>query len=185
MSSAVVGCTHTIVRFRTRIRRNDGTENFGGFVDVLDGFPQRDFVLWVFMYPINISPFRLYSVPGIYHVSISRLPHRGLPRPIYTARAITPLTPLHGYHACVYLSRLPRHSSFFYSWVITPELSRSTTHVHRVITPAIVVCSLPFTGYYAACSSPPTPPPARHTYQPTPQPSCSDVGEMFEKFWFG
>ena len=49
-----VGCTHTIVRFQTRIRRNDGTENFGGFVYVLDGFPQRDFVLWVFMYPINI-----------------------------------------------------------------------------------------------------------------------------------
>ena len=67
-------------------------------------------------------------------LSIFRLPRRGLPRPIYTARSITPLPPLHGYHACVYLPRLPRHSSFFYSWVITPELSRSTTHVHRVIT---------------------------------------------------
>ena len=29
-----------------------------------------------------------------------RLPRQGLPRPIYTARAITPLPPLHGYHAC-------------------------------------------------------------------------------------
>ena len=46
-----VGCTHTIVRFQTRIRRNDETENFGGFEYVLDGFPQRNFALWVFMYP--------------------------------------------------------------------------------------------------------------------------------------
>ena len=43
----VVGRTHTIVRLQTRIRRKDGTENFGGFVFVLDGFAQRDFVLWV------------------------------------------------------------------------------------------------------------------------------------------
>ena len=31
-----VGRTHTIVRLQTRIRRKDGTENFGGFVFVLD-----------------------------------------------------------------------------------------------------------------------------------------------------
>ena len=58
-----VGRTHTIVRFQTRIRRKDGTENFGGFIYVLDGFPQRDFVLWVFvvfMCPINISLSCLY-----------------------------------------------------------------------------------------------------------------------------
>ena len=45
-----------IVSLETRIRRKDGKEhfqNFGGFVHVLDGFPQRDFVLWVFMCPIN------------------------------------------------------------------------------------------------------------------------------------
>ena len=35
-------------------------------------------------------------------LSLPRLPPRGLPRPIYTARAITPLPPLHGYHACLY-----------------------------------------------------------------------------------
>ena len=40
-----VGRTHTIVRLETRIRRKDGTENFGGFVYMLDGFPQMDFVL--------------------------------------------------------------------------------------------------------------------------------------------
>ena len=49
-------------------------------------------------------------------LSFSRLPRRGLPRPILTTT---------GYHACLYIP------------VITPELSRSTTHVHRVITPAI------------------------------------------------
>ena len=49
-------------------------------------------------------------------VSAFRLPRRGLPRPILTTT---------GYHACVYIP------------VITPELSCSTTQVHRVITPAI------------------------------------------------
>ena len=34
--------------------------------------------------------------------SLFRLPRRGLPRPIYIARAITPLPPLHGYHACLF-----------------------------------------------------------------------------------
>ena len=83
-------------------------------------------------------------------------PH-GLSRLYHHCTAITP----------VYASRLSRHSSLFYSLVITPELSRPTTHVHRVITPATVVriYSLPFTGYYATSSSPPTPPPGRHTYQ--------------------
>jgi len=52
-SRGAVGRTHTIVRLQTRTRRKDGTENFGGFVYVLDGFPQRDFVLWVFMCPIR------------------------------------------------------------------------------------------------------------------------------------
>ena len=42
-SRRAVGRTHTIVRLQTRTRRKDGTENFGGFVYVLDGFLQRDF----------------------------------------------------------------------------------------------------------------------------------------------
>ena len=41
-SRGAFGCTHTIIRFQTRIHQNDGTENFGGFVYVLDGFPQRN-----------------------------------------------------------------------------------------------------------------------------------------------
>ena len=82
---------------------------------------------------------RLISV-SLFSVSLFRLPRRGLPRPtcllfrlprrglprptclsfpattprattphLYP-RAITPLPPLHGYHACVYISRLSRHS---------------------------------------------------------------------------
>ena len=35
-SRGAVGRTHTIVRLQTRIRRKDRTENFGGFVFVLD-----------------------------------------------------------------------------------------------------------------------------------------------------
>ena len=128
--------THTIVRFQTRIRRKDRTENFGGFVYVLDGFPQRDFVLWVFICPINISLFCVYFVSLLCLLSF----------PATTQRATTPHLYRTGYHAFtttarlprLSLSRLPRHSSFFCSWVITPELSRSTTHVHRAITPAIV-----------------------------------------------
>ena len=36
-------------------------------------------------------------------LSIFRLPRQGLPHPIYTTRATTPLPPLHNYHACVYI----------------------------------------------------------------------------------
>ena len=85
-----------------------------------------------------------------------------------TPRATTP-HPFHhglsrlcmhpGYHAIVYI----------YSLVITPKLPRSTTHVHRVITPAID-SSLYFTFHrllrHLFFSS--TPPSGRHTYQPTP-----------------
>ena len=117
-------CRHETVE-RIMERRISGVS----YVYVLDGFPQRDFVLWVFMCPMNIILF----------VSL-------LSFPATTSRATTPHLYHTGYHAFtttarlprLSLSRLPRHSSLFYSWVITPELSRSTTHVHRVITPAIV-----------------------------------------------
>ena len=127
--------------------------DFGGFVYVLDRFPQRDFGLWVFMCPTNVSLFCDHLYCTGYHAqgyhaltTTARLPRRGLPRPILTTT---------GYHACVYIpvitpelsrSRLPRpiltttgYHACVYIPVITPELSRSNTHVHRVITPAIVV----------------------------------------------
>ena len=122
-SRGAVERTHSIVRLQTRIRRKDGSENFGGFVYVLDGFPQRDFVLWVLMCPNNITLFfdSILPLSCVYSLPLLRLPRQGLPRPIYIARAITP-SPLHGYHACVFISWLPRHSSEFHFWVITPEL---------------------------------------------------------------
>ena len=101
------------------------------YMYVWDGFPQRDFVLWVFMCPNNITLFFdsiLASTLCVFSVSLLRLPRQGLPRPIYIARAITP-SPLHGYHACVFTSRLPRHSYELHFRVIIPELSRFTTHV--------------------------------------------------------
>ena len=81
-----VGRTHTIVRLQTRILRKDGTENFGGFVYVLDRFPQRDLGLWIFMCPTNIT-----------RVSLFQLPRRGLPRPTALFPATTPraTTPIH------------------------------------------------------------------------------------------
>ena len=82
----------------------------------------------------------LSPLPCVSSVCLLRLPRQGLPHPIYIARAVTP-APLHGYHACVFTSRLPRHLSEFHFGVITPELSRFTTHVNRVITPALVSSS--------------------------------------------
>ena len=99
-SRGAVGRTHTIVRLQTRIRRKDGTENFGGFVYVLDRFPQRDFVLWVFMCPINSSLFFWVSTTAwatTPHRSLFRLPRRGLPRPYRCIRA-NRLPRLQGYH---------------------------------------------------------------------------------------
>ena len=93
-SRGTVGRTHTIVRLQTRIRRKDGTENFGGFVYVLDGFPQRDFVLSFCMCPINFSLFCLlsclfsgYHAEGYHAPSI---PH-GPPRLYHHCTAITPV----------------------------------------------------------------------------------------------
>ena len=98
--------------------------------------------------PLNFSTLFL-PLSCVFCVFFYGYHAKGCHAPIYSARAITP-SPLHGYHACVFTSRLPRHSSEFHFWVITPELSRSTTHVNRVITPALVSSScLPITGYSA------------------------------------
>ena len=100
-SRGAVGRTHIIVRLETWNRRKDqGTENFGGFVCVLDGFPPHDFVLWVFMYLINIILFYVYHDEG-YHA------------PSLPPRAITP----------VYISWLPRHS-----FSSIPRLSHLSYH---------------------------------------------------------
>ena len=67
---------------------------------MLDGFPQRDFVLWVFMCPTNVTLFCVF-----YFVSIFSLPGyhaKGYHAPSLPPRAITP----------VYTSRLSRHSIF-------------------------------------------------------------------------
>ena len=83
-------------------------------------------------------------------LSIFPLPRRGLPRPIYTARATTPLPPLHNYHACVYPGYHAKgyHAPYLPPRAITPVYSSRLSHqsyhappylVHRVVTPAIVV----------------------------------------------
>ena len=117
-------------------KRQDGTENFGGFAYVLDGFPQRDFVLWVFMCPINISLFCVsfvclfclffslfsgyhaegYHAPSIPH-GLSRLYHHCTATtlvsfPATTPRATTPHLYRTGYHAFTTTARLPRFVSF-------------------------------------------------------------------------
>ena len=70
-------------------------------------------------------------------LSISRLPRQGLPRPIYTARATTSLPLLHSYHVCLYIpATTPRATT---PHTCHQGLSRSTPHVHRVITPVISI----------------------------------------------
>ena len=99
-SRGAVGRTHIIVRFQTGNRRKDhGTENFVGFVYVLDRFPQRELRLWVFMCTINIIPF----FPFLSLVFISAT----------TPRATTPHLYRTGHHAftttcLLYTSPSPR-----------------------------------------------------------------------------
>ena len=139
-SRGAVVRTHTIVRLETIIRRKDGTENFGGFVYVLDGFPQRDFVLWVFMCPINFVLFCFlsclfsgyhangYHAPSILH-GLSR---PGLSRLYHHCTATTPVYIYPGYHAIVF-SYIPGISHLSY---------HAPPHtLHRDITPAIVSSS--------------------------------------------
>ena len=130
---------------------------FRGFRICVGWISATRFCVVGFMYPIKISLFCVYSVT----IYIARA---------ITPRAITPLPPLPGYHAegyhapylppraitPVYTSRLP-HQSYH-----APPI-----HVHRVITPAMsnsYFCSLPFAGFYATCTSPPTPPPGATRY---------------------
>ena len=82
-SRRAVGRTHTIIRLQTRIRRKDGTEDFGGFVFVLDGFVQRDSVC-----SFNSSVSFPATTPRATtpHRSLFRLPRLGLPRPTDTLR---------------------------------------------------------------------------------------------------
>ena len=92
----LVGRTHTIVRLQTGNRRKDhGTENFGGFVYVLDRFPQLDLGLWVFMCPTNNTLFL-----SLFRVSLSGYHAEGYHAPPLPPRAITP----------VYTSRLSHQS---------------------------------------------------------------------------
>ena len=98
-----------------------GPRDFGGFVYVLDRFPQRDLGLWAFMCPINSSLFSGYHAEGnhappslsgyhaagyhappLYPATSARAttPHRSLsrlPRP-YTCNQANRLPRLQGYH---------------------------------------------------------------------------------------
>ena len=124
--TALSDCRHETVYVK-----DHGTEDLGGFVYVLDKFPQRDLGLWVFMYPINIILFHGYHAEGYHAPSIyHRLPRRGLPRPIYTARATTPLPPLHSYHVCVYPGYHAKgyHAPYLPPRAITPVYSSRLSH---------------------------------------------------------
>ena len=80
-SRGAVGRTHTIVRLQTRIRRKDGTENFGGFVFVLD--------LYNGILCCGFLCARLISVSFPVTTSRATTPHRYLTAT--TPRATTPV----------------------------------------------------------------------------------------------
>ena len=84
----------------TRIRRIDGLENFGGFMYVWEGFPQRDFVLWIFMC-LNIITLFFDSIFA------SNLCLLCISPTATTPRATTPHLYCKRYHA-VTTARLPR-----------------------------------------------------------------------------
>ena len=136
-TTATVGRTHTIVRFQTRIVEKSERRISGGSYMCWMDF--HNATLCCGFLCARLISFYSVSILLLFCVSSSLFPAT-------TPRATTPHLYRTGYHAFtttarlprLSLSRLPRHSSLFYSWVITPELSRSTTHVHRVITPAIV-----------------------------------------------
>ena len=71
---------------------------------------------------ISLSFVSLLFLFCVSFVSLFRLPRRGLPRPIYTPRAITPLPPLHGYHACVYIPAITPE------YISTPWISHQSYH---------------------------------------------------------
>ena len=122
-----VARTHSIVRLLTRIRRKDGSDNFGvSYMYVWDGFPQRDLVLWVFMCPNNITQFSTLYLPLLvsslclfygYHAKGYHDPSilQGLSR-LHHCTATTPVYLHPGYHATAPssisgLSHLSYHAS--------------------------------------------------------------------------
>ena len=131
---------------------------------MLDGFPQRDFVLWVFMCPTNVTLFCVF-----YFVSIFSLPGyhaKGYHAPSLPPRAITP----------VYTSRLSRHSIFlllgYHTRAIMLHHTRTSGYHTRHSSSFFVV-------YLSPAITPPVllhlqPPPGRHTYQPAPHASVLD-----------
>ena len=105
-AGGAVGRTHTIVRSQTRIRRKDGTKNFGGFVFVLDlhnrilccGFLCARLIL------VSFPATTPRATPP--HRSLFRLPRRGQPRPTDTIRLPRRRLPL--LYRYVQANRLPR-----------------------------------------------------------------------------
>ena len=133
-SKGAVGRTHTIVRLQTWNRRKDhGTENFGGFVYVLDGFLQRDFVLWIVMCSINFSLSFPSTTPR------ATTPHLSLFSGYHAEGYHAPPIP-YGYNAEGYHARTDtfKITGYHVCRVTTPELPRSiqTSGYMRVITPA-------------------------------------------------
>ena len=87
-SRGAVGRTHTIVRLQTRIRRKDGTENYGGFVFVLDLY--NGILCCGFLCARLISVSFPVTTPGAttpvqIHSSQQATTSAGLPHPSYHA----------------------------------------------------------------------------------------------------
>ena len=92
--------------------------DFGGFVYVLDSFPQRDLGLWVLCARLISVSFPATTPRATTPHRFFRLPQRGLPRPT----ALFPGYHAEGYHALTYAFKL---TGYCVCRVTTPELPRS------------------------------------------------------------
>ena len=128
-----------------------------------DEFSRQDFVLWVFMYPNNITLFFdsiLASISYLFCVSSTAT----------TPRATTTHLYCKGYHAFT-TARLPRLCINIPA--TTPQIRAPfLAELSHVNWPPELRSSSQFPDHRLLRhpSSPLTPPPGRHTYQPTPHP---------------
>ena len=115
-------------------RKDHGTENFGGFVYVLDRFPQRELGLWVFMCTIIMASLPCTG-PDLLSIGQSN-------RYICLASQCTQRMATHfclalanqEAHFCLALLSIAPH----FAYCIAPQrsaLQRSYTHTHGFCTP--------------------------------------------------
>ena len=109
-------------------RRNSGV-SYIHWMDFYNGILCCGFLCARLIFSVSISGY--HAPPSLFFPPTT--PRATTPH-LYP-RAITPLPPLHGYHACVYISRLSRHSLVlllgYHTRAITLHHTRTSGHHTR------------------------------------------------------